>query len=119
MDSFKVVYEYSNHVEADTAKGILTSYGIKAYIHSDDRGGIAGGQAYITGVQQVKVADIFEETAHQEKEHTKHIFKLYSFFSNKTIFIKYERRIVCRMKKRQDVHDRPAGRLAKKTVFHN
>jgi hypothetical protein len=51
MDSFKVVCEYSNHVEAEIAKGILNSNGIKSFIHSDDCGGIAGGQTYITGVQ--------------------------------------------------------------------
>lgn len=51
MDSFEIVCEYSNYVEAELAKGILTSNGIKAYIHSDDCGGMAGGQTYITGVQ--------------------------------------------------------------------
>mgnify|MGYP002750134366 CR=1 FL=1 len=41
MDSFKVVCEYSNHVEAEIAKGILNSNGIKSFIHSDDCGGIS------------------------------------------------------------------------------
>lgn len=51
MKSFVIIADFNNHVEADLAKGILDSYGIKAITHSDDCDGIAGGQTFIRGVQ--------------------------------------------------------------------
>ena len=51
MDSFTVIHEYNNHIEAELAKGLLSSNGIESFIHSDDCGGMAGGQTFIRGVQ--------------------------------------------------------------------
>ena len=50
MDSFSVVWEYSNHVEAEIAKGLLESQWIDAVVFSDDCGGMAGGQTFVRGV---------------------------------------------------------------------
>ena len=51
MGDSKIIAEYRNHSEAEMAKELLESYGIKSMIHSDDCGGIAGGQTFIRGVQ--------------------------------------------------------------------
>lgn len=51
MDAFEVLWEYSNHAEADLAKGMLESNGIPAFDRSDDCGGMAGGQTFVWGVK--------------------------------------------------------------------
>jgi len=51
MNKFEIIADFNNHAEADLAKGLLESYGIKSIKHSDDCGGIAGGQTFIRGVQ--------------------------------------------------------------------
>ena len=51
MCYFHIIAEYKNHSEAEMARELLESYGIKSMIHSDDCGGIAGGQTFIRGVQ--------------------------------------------------------------------
>ncbi len=51
MESPEIVWEYSNHVEAELAKGLLSSSGIESIVHSDDCGGMAGGQTFIQGVK--------------------------------------------------------------------
>jgi len=48
---YKLVWEYDNHVKAEIAKGILESNRIKVIIHSDDCGGMAGGQTFVSGVK--------------------------------------------------------------------
>ncbi len=59
MHSFEVVWEYSNHIEAELAKGLLSSHGIEAVVYSDDCGGMAGGQTFVRGVKVlVPVNDI-------------------------------------------------------------
>lgn len=50
MGSFEIIYQYTNHVEAELAKNILTSNGIEAVIRSDDCGGMHGGQTFVRGV---------------------------------------------------------------------
>jgi hypothetical protein len=51
MGGFYIIAEYNNHSEAEMAKELLESNGIKSVVHSDDGGGIAGGQTFIRGVQ--------------------------------------------------------------------
>lgn len=51
MDDIILVMEFNNHAEAEMAKERLESYGINSIIHSDDCGGMAGGQTFIRGVQ--------------------------------------------------------------------
>ena len=51
MDDFYIIAEYINHSEAEMAKELLESNGIKSVVHSDDCGGIAGGQTFIRGVR--------------------------------------------------------------------
>jgi hypothetical protein len=51
LNELEVIAEFNNHAEADFAKGLLESYGIKSVKHSDDCGGAAGGQTFIRGVQ--------------------------------------------------------------------
>jgi hypothetical protein len=57
MNEFEIIADFSNHTEADLAKGLLESYGIKSIISSDDCGGIAGGQTFIRGVQLIVSKD--------------------------------------------------------------
>ena len=56
-----IVAEYRNHAEAEMAKELLASYGIKSTIHSDDCGGIAGGQTFIRGVQLLVLSEDIEK----------------------------------------------------------
>ena len=51
MNELEIIADFNNHVEADFAKGLLESHGIKAIKQSDDCGGTAGGQTFIRGVQ--------------------------------------------------------------------
>ena len=51
MDDYISVTEFNNHAEAEMAKEQLESSGINSIIHSDDCGGMAGGQTFIRGVQ--------------------------------------------------------------------
>ena len=51
MNELEIIADFNNHTEADFAKGLLESYGIKSIKHSDDCGGTAGGQTFIRGVQ--------------------------------------------------------------------
>ncbi len=53
MEAPEILHEYSNHMEAEIAKGFLTSNGIEAIVHSDDCGGMAGGQTFIRGVKLI------------------------------------------------------------------
>jgi hypothetical protein len=47
----EVIAEYGNHPEAELAAQLLDSNGIQSYTHSDDCGGVAGGQTFIRGVR--------------------------------------------------------------------
>jgi hypothetical protein len=51
MNELEIIADFNNYAEAHLAQGLLGSYGVKSVIHSDDCGGIAGGQTYIRGVQ--------------------------------------------------------------------
>lgn len=48
---WEVIAEYGNHPEAELAGQLLESNGIQSITHSDDCGGVAGGQTFIRGVQ--------------------------------------------------------------------
>ena len=51
MNELEIKANINNHTEADLAKGLLESYGIKSIKISDDCGVIADGQTFIRGVQ--------------------------------------------------------------------
>jgi hypothetical protein len=70
MNKFEIIADFNNHAEADLAKGLLESHGIKCIMRSDDCGGIAGGQTFIRGVQILVSRDKFEKA--------KEILELYS-----------------------------------------
>ena len=57
---YEVLWEYSNHVEAEIAKGILEANRIKVILHSDDCGGMAGGQTFVRGVKLLVPAENIE-----------------------------------------------------------
>jgi hypothetical protein len=60
-DQWVVVAEYSNHSEAELAKNLLHSSGVRSRIWSDDCGGLAIGQMVVQGVRLlVKERDIDE-----------------------------------------------------------
>jgi hypothetical protein len=59
MDEVAVAAEFGNHAEAVMAKELLAAHGIASIVHSDDCGGMAGGQTFIRGVQVlVAVTDL-------------------------------------------------------------
>jgi hypothetical protein len=49
--SWSIAAEYTNHPEADLAKDLLESHGIRVYKWSDDCGGLAAGWAFIQRVR--------------------------------------------------------------------
>jgi len=51
QSGLEVIAEYGNHPEAELTVQLLESNGIQSYTHSDDCGGVAGGQTFIHGVQ--------------------------------------------------------------------
>ena len=53
---WSMVAEFMNHPEADLARNLLESHGIRAAVWSDDCGGQALGQTFVQGVR-VFVAD--------------------------------------------------------------
>jgi hypothetical protein len=60
--NWAMVAEFTNHPEADLAKGLLEKHGVRAAIWSDDCGGLAGGQTFIQGVR-LFVPDSDRQTA--------------------------------------------------------
>lgn len=51
QSDWEVIAECGNHPEAELAGKLLESNGIQSITHSDDCGGVAGGQTFIRGVQ--------------------------------------------------------------------
>ena len=51
MNELEIIADFNNYAEAQLIQGLLESHGVKSVIHSDDCGGIAGGQTFIRGVQ--------------------------------------------------------------------
>lgn len=77
MNKFEIIADFNNHTEADFAKGLLESYGIKSIIRSDDCGGIAGGQTFIRGVQLIVSRDDLKKAKEILELYLQDFFDLY------------------------------------------
>ena len=61
QSDWEVIAECGNHPEAELAGKLLESNGIQSITHSDDCGGVAGGQTFIRGVQLLVQETGFEK----------------------------------------------------------